>query len=249
MKNWLEPYDINNLYRIFPSRLGSQTARFLLMSGFENVFVDDHDNITAAIIRQGEDLLIGGEPCAAISTFLENVKFSGLIEAPKDFDAVIKRSLPEADRLPRLGWYADKPVEVPEIDGVKCRKVKLEEALMIHNLGEKWIMKYNRTPIDFLYNHDVFGVFKGDILVSICCKYTWSGKFTELAAATHPQFRNRGYGRLAAAFAVNFTVEAGKTAVWNCFASNLASKRLAEGLKFTPYNIPDYLYSLNWKPE
>jgi len=249
MKNWLEPYDINNLYRIFPSRLGTQTARFLLMSGFENVFVDDPDDITAAIIRQGKDLVIGGEPCGAISDFLEKIKFEGLIDAPKDFDPVIRRSLPEAELLPSLGWYADKPVNIPEINGVICRKVELEEALMIHNLGEKWILKYNRTPIDFLYNHDVFGVFKGEILVSICCKFTWSGEFVELAAVTHPQYRGRGYGRLAAAAAVNFAVEAGKTAVWNCFESNLASKRLAEGLKFIPYDIPDYMYSLNWKPE
>jgi len=249
MKDWLEPYDIKNLYRIFPSRLGSQTARFLLMSGFENVYIDDPDNITAAIIRQGKDLVVGGKPSNKIYGCLENVKFEGLIEAPKEFDEIIKRSLPEAEMLPSLGWYADKPVDIPDIDGVECRKVKLEEALMIHNLGDKWIMKHNRTPVDFLYNHDVFGVFREDVLVSVCCKFTWSGEFTELAAVTHPQYRGRGYGRLAAAAAVNFTVEAGKIAVWNCFESNLASKRLAEGLKLIPYDIPDYLYSLNWKPE
>lgn len=249
MKDWIRTYDFERLYRIFPSRLGSQTGRFLLMSGFEKIFVDDPDDITVAVIRQGDDMIAGGNQPGTLKKFFRKLDFRGLLEAPRSFDKVISSSIPEAVRLPRSGWYIDRPVKMPVIRGVESRRLELEESLMIHSLGEKWIMKHNRTPIDFLYNHDVFGVFKEGNLVSVCCKFTWSGEYVELAAVTHPEYRGHGYGRLAAAAAVNYQTGIGKTVIWNCFSNNRASVRVAESLEFIPYEAPDYMYSVNWQPE
>jgi RimJ/RimL family protein N-acetyltransferase len=61
---------------------------------------------------------------------------------------------------------------------------------------------------------------------------TWGRDIAQIGVCSAPQYRGRGFGRLAAAAAVSAAVRQGSVAQWRCRLGNEPSRRLGQALGF-----------------
>jgi len=85
-----------------------------------------------------------------------------------------------------------------------------------------------------------FGVFAGDRLACAATSYAVGGGAVEVAIATRPAFRGRGFAAAASARLLLETAARGLAPHWN--ASNPVSQRLAVRLGLRPAGICEVLY-------
>ena len=78
----------------------------------------------------------------------------------------------------------------------------------------------------------VFGVRENGRLVAVAGLSAWMAEPSDIGVLTLPSLRGRGYGRRAAAAAVNEAVALAGIARWRSLASNAASRSLARSLGF-----------------
>jgi GNAT superfamily N-acetyltransferase len=96
------------------------------------------------------------------------------------------------------------------------------------------------SAAEFLGEGFGFGVFAGDRLACAATSYAVGGGAVEVAIATRPAFRGRGYAASASARLLLEAVARGLAPHWN--ASNPVSQRLAVRLGLRPAGICEVLY-------
>jgi len=94
-----------------------------------------------------------------------------------------------------------------------------------------------------LHRGAVFGVFRGEELISRSSIKTESDQAWEMAVTTTELHRRRGLGASVVSRATEFTLGQGKLAVYNCDIANVASRRLAESLGYRLF-ARDLMWSL-----
>lgn len=132
-------------------------------------------------------------------------------------------TLPSGSVLQRLDetWLARR--DVPHIDQVAG-----------------WVDSFWRSHADFVAHSFGFTLLDQGAAASWCLGVFVSGAQVELAVATVPAWRGRGYATAVAARAVAFCAEQGLTPHWHCWDDNIASWRIAEKIGFvhpSPYTV------------
>jgi len=79
---------------------------------------------------------------------------------------------------------------------------------------------------------EVFGVFRAGELISRSSLKTESDEAWEIAVTTGEAYRRQGLGASVVSRATEFIFEQGKTALYNCDATNAPSRALAESLGY-----------------
>ncbi|HEX7252868.1 MAG TPA: GNAT family N-acetyltransferase [Thermoanaerobaculia bacterium] len=93
---------------------------------------------------------------------------------------------------------------------------------------------------DFAERGIGYAVLDGDRLACAATSYTVSSRAVEVAIATRPAFRGRGFAAAAAARLFLHCLAEGRRPSWN--ASNTVSKRLAQRLGMRPAGECEVLY-------
>ncbi|MBC8204186.1 GNAT family N-acetyltransferase [bacterium] len=169
-------------------------------------------------------------------------------EAPiNQFDTIYK-IFPEAEIWKYLCRIGNEPADIPHIDGVTTRPVIGKETEQIRNLKQDWLWKYYDNPQEFCEKYDSIGVFKDDELLSISAVFSCSEKYSNIAAATHPDYRGRGYAGLASASLANILLKNGKSIIWMTSEDNIPSQKIPQRLNFKPFIWRNTLFKINWKP-
>jgi len=89
-----------------------------------------------------------------------------------------------------------------------------------------------RSSREFLDKGAGFCLLHGDQVVSTCFSaFVGSGK-REIGVDTHPQHQRRGFATLTAAAFITDCLQTGWEPVWECWADNTSSNKLAEKLGF-----------------
>jgi len=91
----------------------------------------------------------------------------------------------------------------------------------------------------------VAGVIETGQLVSLALTFAISPGYADIGVATHPDWRGRGYGTSVASCVTAAVIEDGRTPVWSCGSTNLASMAIARRLGFEEvfrrvYLIPEW---------
>ena len=98
----------------------------------------------------------------------------------------------------------------------------------------------------FLQRGFGFCLRNGGEIVSTCFSVFVSGNQHEISITTHPEYRKRGFGTLAAAAYIERCLQNDIEPVWQCWRDNTASVQLAQKLGFAPeMDYPVYLIELN----
>mgnify|MGYP000365175353 CR=1 FL=1 len=84
-------------------------------------------------------------------------------------------------------------------------------------------------------DNDLFGSFAGVTLVSVAKLLPWNAKANNVGVVTHPAFRGRGYGAVAASAVVEKALEANKLVLYQTLKSNIGAIKLAQKLGFEIY--------------
>jgi RimJ/RimL family protein N-acetyltransferase len=91
----------------------------------------------------------------------------------------------------------------------------------------------------------VAGAIRDGALVSIAHTFAISDRHADIGVVTHPDWRGQGLGTAVAAEVAKAIQDGGRTPVWSCGGTNLASLRIAARLGFVEvsrriYLIPDF---------
>lgn len=90
-----------------------------------------------------------------------------------------------------------------------------------------------------------FCLRKGGEIISNCFSVFVSRGRYEISITTHPEYRRRGFGTLAAAAYIERCLQHNIEPVWQCWKDNAASVKLAQKLGFVPeMDYPVYLIEL-----
>ncbi len=127
----------------------------------------------------------------------------------------------------------------------ECVPVRMDEQLLsrsdVQNMRQLvgWVDSFWRTHRDFVDASFGYGMLRGAAVVSWCFGVFVSDKRVELAVATAPHYRGRGYGTAVAARCVAHCVEHGLVPHWHCWEEHAPSWHIAERIGFvdpTPYS-------------
>jgi RimJ/RimL family protein N-acetyltransferase len=140
---------------------------------------------------------------------------------------------------------ADGLVERLRAHAATCGPVEwFGRAFWLYCTRETFTPRYACEVVPVLPNHpegkalrerhrgDVFGVFRGQELISRSSIKTESDEAWEVAVTTSEQHRRRGLGASVVSRATEHILASGKLALYNCDVTNIASLRLAESLGY-----------------
>lgn len=99
--------------------------------------------------------------------------------------------------------------------------------------------------LDRLTSGHVAGVIEEGSLVALALTFALSDRYADIGVATHPEWRGQGFGTNVAACVAAAVQRDGRTPVWSCGATNLASMAIAARLGFEEvtrrvYLIPEW---------
>jgi RimJ/RimL family protein N-acetyltransferase len=99
--------------------------------------------------------------------------------------------------------------------------------------------------LDRIETGHVAGVIEDGELVSLALTFAVSALHADIGVATHPDWRGKGYGTNVAARVATAVLSDGRTPVWSCGGTNLASMGIARRLGFEEvfrrvYLIPEW---------
>jgi GNAT superfamily N-acetyltransferase len=135
---------------------------------------------------------------------------------------------------PAHASYADSSTFNPS-PIVFCRLLTPEDSAICQSFTEALsAAEIDQTGFDF-QEGPAFGAFANGVLCAIASYQIWEPRIAHITVATHPDYRRRGYGRVAVsalaqhAFARNLILQ------YRALASNENSRKLGHSLGFQQY--------------
>lgn len=193
-------------------------ARAMLLAGAGEVFragggwVVRSDALAVAVGRPGREALgraLEHSPCAELLTAIED-------------EAATAAALP--------GWSHERArictLAVPEALAPEDRRVRLlAPSNDLSHLPAELRAELARAG-------EVHALFAGGTAASFAYACWRTERHFDLSVDTVAELRRRGFARSVASALVRAELEGGRRPVWGALASNVASRRLAEGLGF-----------------
>lgn len=178
--------------------------------------------------------LLEGWTCINISP-----RFASQLTALVELEAGAQRVRSLDDVYYRL----DGPVNVPH--GAPARMLTTDDAPLIEQSSPAVVGDAAGSLLSSVRNGHVAAVIVNDRIVALAHTFMISREFADIGVVTDEALRGRGYASAAAALVCQAVQAGGRTPVWSCGATNLASNRVALKLGFREvsrriYLIPEF---------
>jgi len=226
--------ELDILRRFFPVTTGMQGVHTLLRLPDAVGYCDDWKQPRVVAVACGDDLILAGDAKAQRwIEFVASLSFAGFIQAPPAFLPGLKQIDAGVIVWPRVNFVLDGALaSLTSAPGGKVRKVHPGDAAALEKIGQPWLWKYWRDAEDFCRTGVGYVALVDGEAVSIASIFTESERYADLAVATHPAFRGKGYSTAAAHALCQNVLAKGRVPVWNTSTDNLASIAISRKLGF-----------------
>ncbi len=195
-----------------------------------------------------EPIAFGHSP-EAVASILPHLQGWTCINVPADMvDALIEPVAAAAEAnsvrlLDDVHHVLRHPV-APELGGV-ARLLDPSDEELVRRAPEVLLGAGVDRVLDRIESGHVAGVVEAGQLVALALTFAITARHTDIGVATHPDWRGRGYGTNVAARVATAVLADGRTPVWSCGGTNLASMAIARRLGFEEvlrrvYLIPEW---------
>jgi len=243
----LAPNQFSLLEQIYPVCPGPQTFFHLIRNRLGEGYADSVDNPRCGFIRYNEDMIVVGDSLTdKFQQWLNVSDFIGLFEIQNNISEDVNLWFPDAIKWDRIGFEAVEVSEVVIPESVELKRLSLSDVDNLDDIGEKWLWKFAGTPAGLIENCDNFGVFKEGKLVSISSVFTSSRRYDDIAVATHPAYRGKGYALLCAGALTGWLLKRGRKPVWNTSPENIASMKIPFSLGYREIKLRTSLFKIRW---
>jgi len=198
----------------------------------------DGDGVTVGSAEEGgiqlfecAGALVVGAPEPLVSEMREAAAAAPTVEDPRVVREWVEEFTPVAEVLgPTFYGYADRETVEPGDSEARVLRPPDEPA---HDQFRAAITEaeWRQGAPGFDPGRTV-GVFVGERLVATAGWEVWDGLLAHLGVVTHPEYRDRGYGRAVVSLATDRALAAGLLPQYRTLDAWSGSVRLAEGLGF-----------------
>ncbi|MFH1011243.1 MAG: GNAT family N-acetyltransferase [bacterium] len=227
--------ELEILRRFFQSRSDSRAAHTLLRFPDAVAFCDDWTEPRVASIAWKDHLVLAGDANSdGWIEFVTSLDFRGFIQAPEDFLPGMRHVAPDLAVWPRISFLLNgSPKQVPYPANARIRQVRAGDAPALEQIGQSWVWQYWEDAEDFCQTATACVAEVGNIAVSVVSIFNEHEGHTDLAVATHPSFRRKGFATAAAHALCTQLVSEDKIPIWNTSPDNIASSTIPRKLGFT----------------
>ncbi|MCG3178408.1 MAG: hypothetical protein BIFFINMI_00735 [Phycisphaerae bacterium] len=218
---------------LYPREPWALSAHFAAIRAEGDVWQIGPDRPPAAAVRLVDTIVLAGAPSLPWSAWLKrNYLEPGYVVAPPSWSRLVESALPvRPRRFVLYRWPAG--LTPPPMDPPPARRLTAEDLGGLQRLGEPWMWKHFGSAERLLRDSFAFGACdeRGE-LVSVAAAFGWSHRFEDVAVATHPDHRRRGWATLCTRALVADTLGRGREPIWKSLSENRASRRVAEHVGF-----------------
>ena len=228
-------------------------SRHAIQSGQCSVLVGGHAAHFEALIVQSDD--VPDEPTAygssaeEIAALLPHLQGWACLNVPQDLADDLINAVAEAAGASGMRMLDDvfhtltEPPADPKES--RARLLTLDDRDLVRTTSSDLIGNGVDRILETLGWGHVAGVVEGGTLVSIAYTYAQSERHADIGVATHPDYRERGYGTAAGSLVARAIQASGRIPVWSTGGTNLASLRAAARIGFIEvsrrvYLIPEF---------
>ena len=219
--------------RFGPERPGPQVGLHVLRTGHGACFADRWPDPRVLLSACGGNYSLTGDPGALDRDGLED-RISGLLDAPAEFEPLLRDTDPCLQHWPRRILDLEGPgLGRPDPAGVQ-RRLGPEDVHHVFGLTSDngWISATWGGPYALCAGRVAWGAFVDDRLVSLAVPFYVGDRYEDIGVVTEPGFRGNGLSAACAGSLVADVLARGRRPSWSTSPDNLASLRVAEKLGF-----------------
>jgi len=226
--------ELDILRRFFPVVAGMQAVHTLLRLPDAVAYCDDWEQPRVVGVARGDHLILAGDAKAQRwIEFVASLSFAGFIQAPPAFLPGLKQIDAGVLVWPRVSFVLDStPPPLASSPDSRIRGMHPGDAAALIKIGQPWLWKFWRDAEDFCRIGVGYVALVDGVAVSIASIFSESERYADLAVATHPAFRSKGYSTAAAHALCQDIVAKNRVPVWNTSTDNLASIAISHKLGF-----------------
>ena len=209
-------------------------AGHLAGTGHGRWWLDRAEDPQAVAVEVAGNWLLRGDPDALPVDQLRGL-IRGFVDAPAEFEPVLKAVGDQVTSWPRVYFVLDGDVIAPPTPpDAEIRPLRVEDADAVAGLSEPlaWITRTWGGPAGLATSRLAWGAFVDGELASVACTFFLGFRHEELAAVTEPHARRRGLSTACAAALCADIRARGRRPGWSTSAANAASRSTAERLGF-----------------
>lgn len=170
----------------------------------------------------------------------------GFVVASKLFLPSLKAAFPELKTWPRIIFTQQEAPGSPVGSPYLIRRLNPSDTHHLLGIGSEsdWISKTWGGPAELAASGFAWGAFIANQLASVACTFFLGMTYEDIGVVTKPEFQGNGLGTACVRALCQDIWNRGHQPSWTTSPDNLASRRVAEKLRFS-FQRYDVLYVVN----